>query len=86
LPVFCFSSQCKTNLSNLLGWVFQRGRNMLHSRSGNEAIKSLVLVCDFCHRSVESGGILNVYLAVMNRTSELSNAFLGLVVFRCWFW
>ena len=59
---------------------------MLHSRSGNEAIKSLVLVCDFCHRSVESGGILNVYLAVMNRTSELSNAFLGLVVFRCWFW
>lgn len=84
--VFESNGQCKTNLSNLLGWIFQRRRNMLYTSCCDEAIKSLVLLCDFCHRSIEPGGILNVYLTVMDRTSELSDALLGLVVVWCWLW
>jgi hypothetical protein len=45
-----------------------------------------MLLCDLCHGSIEPGGILNVDLAVMDRTSELSDAFFSLVVFWRWFW
>lgn len=59
---------------------------MLHTSCCNEAIKPLVLLCDFCHSSIKAHGILNVHLAVMDRTSELSNPFLRLVVVGCRFW
>jgi hypothetical protein len=59
---------------------------MLHSRSCNESIEPLMLLCDLCHGSIEPGGILNVDLAVVDGTSELSDAFLSLVVFWRWFW
>ena len=59
---------------------------MLYTSCCDEAIKSLVLLCDLCNRSIESSGILNVYLTVMDRSSELSDAFLSLVVVRRWFW
>lgn len=59
---------------------------MLYTSCCDEAIKSLVLLRDLCHSSIEPGGILNVYLTVMDRTSELSDAFLGLVIVWRWFW
>lgn len=59
---------------------------MLHTCSCDEPIKPLVLLRDLCHGSIEPGGILNVDLTVMDRTTELSDAFLGLVVLWRWFW
>lgn len=59
---------------------------MLHSRRCNESIEPLMLLCDLCHGSIEPGGILDVYLTVMDRASELSDALLSLVVFWSWFW
>jgi hypothetical protein len=59
---------------------------MLYTSCCDEAIKPLALLCDFCHRSVEPGGILNIYLTVVYRSSELPDAFLSLVVVWRWFW
>ena len=59
---------------------------MLHASCCNEAIKPLVLLCDLCHSNIKAHGILNVDLAVMDRTSELSNPFLGFVIVGCRLW
>ena len=59
---------------------------MLHASGCNEAIKPLVLLCDLCHSNIKAHGILNVDLAVMDRSSKLSDAFLRLVVVGCRFW
>jgi hypothetical protein len=70
---------CSTNLSNLLGRVLQRRRHILHTRSCDEAVKPLVLLCDLCYGGIKPGGILNVHLAVVDRTSKLVDTFLSLV-------
>ena len=52
----------------------------MYTSSCNEAIQSLMLLGNFCHGYVESDGILDVDLAVMDRASELSDALFRFVV------
>jgi len=63
---YCECAKCFTNLSNFLRRVFQRRRDILHTRCCDQTVESLMLLCDLCHGGIEPSGILNVDLAVVN--------------------
>lgn len=58
---------------------------MLDTSSCDEAVQPLMLLGNFRHCYVEPDGVLDVYLAVVDRASELSDALFSFVEIWCRF-
>lgn len=58
----------------------------MYSCSCDQAVQTLVLLSNFCNASIESSGIRDVHLAVMDGASKLFHAFLGLIEICHRFW